>query len=513
MDPQEQEQERQRLLLLAVWRVLEAAGRTVGRSQQALELMALQVKGLVQGLPAEGLLRDRAWQQLKPQVQQVLNRAALAVGRDLVLEAAVVADEQARWARRYLQASGVAVSRLPALPVIGIDPAQIERLGASPELLLGAQQQLPVDVKALVQRMRIDGKTLQQWFGSSVVERDAAGRFVTGPGVGGVAVDGGGQPLFARFGLRSIERQVKAGFLQGWSSERIAQELIADEIRGGMRLGQSVVRLKSDARAIARTGLAHIADLVRQEQWQAAAAAGALPGVMWRWDATFDARTCPGCSALDGRTVGERSGLPGIPLHIQCRCAVVPVTREQQEQERAAGARRTAVELTAEPPPAQRAGEARKAYLERLNAAGWYAAKVKAPSGEWLWRRRVQVPQQRGAEGFGQFLGALVDRRKVDPIGAATTLQEYFGGGRAGARRMVVFSQLVNGGQRPEDALQEMFRATGRSALRRWVPVEQLRERYPQWAEAIDAVQPVRSVRQQRQIDAGKPMGRPRRGY
>ena len=81
-----------RLVLQNILKVLERAGDSATRTQQAVELAAVQIRALVTGLP-EGLLREQAWRRLRPEVTRVMERMALAVGRDLVLEAALMVPE------------------------------------------------------------------------------------------------------------------------------------------------------------------------------------------------------------------------------------------------------------------------------------------------------------------------------------------------------------------------------------------------------------------------------------
>jgi SPP1 gp7 family putative phage head morphogenesis protein len=286
-----------------------------------------------------------------------------------------------------------------------------------------------------------------------------------------------------------------------------------------MRLGQSAVALKSNARAIARTGLAHLAEQVHQAEWARLSEASEIPLAGWQWDASNDSRTCPACSALDRRIVPERSRLPAIPLHVQCRCQCLPVTQTARELERMDAAERrdgrgrphTGMELTTQAPPPQGPKEPRAAYVDRLHREGWGVSQVRGPSGERYYSRRVEWRDGDGSTSG--FLGELVNRRGRDPVGAAVTLQEYFGGGPAGAKRGAVFSALVRSGTDPHDALMQLMRGSGAASQRSFVPAADLAKRWPEWADALEAVKPQRSVRQQRQLAKGKPMGLPRRGY
>lgn len=549
LDPLEQARTVQRRLVLQnLLKVLDHAGDSARRSQEAIELMAVQVRALIRTLPEEPLLREAAWRRLQPEVSRALERMSLAVGRDLVLEAAAMVPEQAEWAANYLRsglpgdAPGAAAARraltgennpfdprtVEGFPGVTYTAQDLGNVGANPEILGTLQQRVPPAVMAQVQRMRIDGRTLQQWFGDSVVVKPGAASTV-----GGVAKDVRGLPRFAQFGMRSIDRNVRAGFISGLTNEQIAQNIIADEIRGNMRLGQGVVRLKSDARAITRTALANLSEQVHQQQWRGAfdteysfvddngvrrwPGREMRDGMKWRWDASNDSRTCPECTSLDQKTVNEREELPSIPLHVQCRCQALPVTLTQQllEKEERGRERTThGVEVTNRKPPPQRDGEPRKAYVDRMHREGWFITQGRSKSGERFWRRRVEI--KRTDDGtVADFLGGLVQRgtKGTDVSGAATTLQEYFNGGRAGAKRALVFARLVNGGMDPQDALQQLFRNTGNSALRTFVPAADLAKRYPQWEAALEKVQPRLSPRQQRRRAKGLPLGQPRRGY
>ena len=521
--------QQRRMVLANILRILDAADRSTRRSQQAIELAVVQIRKLVMGLPDEALLRERAWRQLRPQITPVLERMALSVGRDLVLEAAAMVPEQATWAASYLahgmagDAPGAAAARraatgennpfaprtVEAFPGQVFTTADLGRVGSSPELLGALQSRVPPAVLQQVQAMRIQGSTLRQWFGSSVVLQDqATGRFVQGQGVGGVARTATGEARYAQFAFKSIDRHVRAGFLAGNTTEQIAQNLIADEIRGSMRLGQSAAALKNNARAIARTGLAHLSEQVHQAEWERIGKS-ALPLAGWRWDASNDSRTCPACSAIDGKQTKERGQLPSIPYHVACRCQCLPVTQTQAAMEASgddvAGGIRTGVVLTNEKPPAQGPKEPRAAYNNRLHAEGWAISKRKGPSGEsYHWRRM----EWKGTDGTtADFLGHVARDGSIDATSRALTLQEYFGTGAAGAKRASVFTRLVKTGEDPHAALMGLMRQ-GSGGMRVFVKADDLAKKWPEWAEAIDSVKPIRSVRQQKALAAGRPMAR-----
>jgi hypothetical protein len=49
-----------------------------------------------------------------------------------------------------------------------------------------------------------------------------------------------------------------------------------------------------------------------------------------RWETASDERTCPECAPLHGRTWREDQPGPTPPLHVNCRCRVVPARTEWQ---------------------------------------------------------------------------------------------------------------------------------------------------------------------------------------
>ena len=47
---------------------------------------------------------------------------------------------------------------------------------------------------------------------------------------------------------------------------------------------------------------------------------------MWEFDATFDYRVCDQCYPHDGKRSKDRSNLPSVPRHPNCRCRILPLT-------------------------------------------------------------------------------------------------------------------------------------------------------------------------------------------
>ena len=51
----------------------------------------------------------------------------------------------------------------------------------------------------------------------------------------------------------------------------------------------------------------------------------------WRYSATLDRRTCIRCGVLDGKVYKLDAPKPSLPLHWQCRCTYLPVTKTFKE--------------------------------------------------------------------------------------------------------------------------------------------------------------------------------------
>jgi len=69
---------------------------------------------------------------------------------------------------------------------------------------------------------------------------------------------------------------------------------------------------------------------------------------LWEFDATFDYRVCPQCFPYDGKRVKDRSSLPSVPRHPNCRCRVLPLTAtalELEKEDMAEGMKTSMVEI------------------------------------------------------------------------------------------------------------------------------------------------------------------------
>jgi hypothetical protein len=573
-------EEQKALLLKNLIRMMDRANAATNRADDALLKAADTIGRIVRTLPG-GLLREPAWRAAQPQVLEALSALSGVVGSEILNEFGRMTPEQAEWAAAYLngrkelsyvppwsddkQSSNLSVGPfssdapgqaaanraaygfnsgfLPRTTELAtgkpptFKPSDLWGAGRSPDQLAQMPVRVPNWVYKIAKDARITGFTMQQFFGDSAVLREDLdmGRFVRGQGLGGVArvtlPNGKNVPRYAKFSYTSIDRHVRSGFISGLTNEEIARGIIFDEVRGKMRLGTNAVRLKSDARAAARTLLADMSEKVHQEQWKEMGAwewededgtkhsGKVIQG--WRWDASMDSRACETCSIKDGTVVSERSKLPRIPLHVNCRCRVLPETETSRllaAQDKAEGVTRSGVEFVANIPPKKK-NEPQASYVRRMHDLGYSTTKSAGPSGERWYRKRVETK----ADSVPDWMGELARR---DSPADRLSLQEQMGGNAAGAQRAEFFRRQVANGVDPQDALVGITRKIGDSNMRTWVPVSTLRQRDPAIAEAS----PVLSQRQEREMGrlrardsaAGRrtgsrdPLSRippPRRGY
>lgn len=69
---------------------------------------------------------------------------------------------------------------------------------------------------------------------------------------------------------------------------------------------------------------AFVRRVYRIAQWVLVRIALRYPVQWFVWRTAADERTCPECGALDGQTWPEDRPGPEPPLHVNCRCRVVP---------------------------------------------------------------------------------------------------------------------------------------------------------------------------------------------
>jgi SPP1 gp7 family putative phage head morphogenesis protein len=126
--------------------------------------------------------------------------------------------------------------------------------------------------------------------------------------------------------LKAVSNAVRLGMIEGESMEQIVRR-----VRGTKAMNYkdgALAAPRASAERIVRTAVNHIANAAREELFEQ------NDDLIKEYQAvaTLDTRTCPRCAALDGKRykVGDKRR-PRYPLHLQCRCVYVPITKTWRE--------------------------------------------------------------------------------------------------------------------------------------------------------------------------------------
>ena len=126
--------------------------------------------------------------------------------------------------------------------------------------------------------------------------------------------------------IKKINGAIRQGMVQGETTEAIIRRVRGTKAMSFRDGAMSATR--ATAERVVRTAVNHISNSAREETFEQNA--DLLKG--FQWVATLDTRTCLQCASLDGKMfpIGQRKG-PRAPLHINCRCTLVPVTKSWRD--------------------------------------------------------------------------------------------------------------------------------------------------------------------------------------
>lgn len=491
-----------RMIVRNQFRLLDLSKTVMQRSDDALTQAIINAARLIKTLPPEGdLLREQAWKALLPRIDALFTEAAGSMARELV---PVLRDEvlaQVNFAASYIKPGQHKVqlewekSTLNGVPLSGPAGPPI----SSPGFTLGSPTstppwaiettareigaaavaeadklftvKVPPNIYGVVKRTTIAGGDLARTFGASV---DASGELLS------IGTERSG---LARFLMKSVDHRVRQGFLAGETTEAIAQNLIIDSVRQGKgwHLGPTALKLKRDATAVARTAVLDLANRTHQEVWDANEFDddGERIIVAYRFDASNDSRACPTCVALDDKE-GSKEEVPRPPVHPQCRCQRLPVTRTELELRKSGNSLTqrpgSAVELVApKDMPRRLPGETQKDWLRRLNreqakdGVRWYQT-TRSVNGQTWYQRARDLPKP-----------GTVAHWLADPGTQRAALEQAMGGGQAGSLRADWFLRETKAGRDPQRVYSEMLSFKGMTnrkvspdRLARFKPVKDL---------------------------------------
>ena len=269
-----------------------------------LAMIFKEVREIVKTMPPGALEREIRYKQLRLQLASMFTGPNAAFYRELKqgLDGEVL--RQVQWAEDWLR---IATRNNPEQEVI----ASIPRDGVSLPVADGIGSRPPIasvqftrtQLVAITEKTEVLGKRLEQLFSTDE-----------------------GASVWIRDNIKQIDKTVKQGFLLGETNEEIANRLPG--------MGQLAVTRN---RAIARTAVMDMSQRAHETFWDANnnfdwvdPETGETREVrlikLWEFDATFDYRVCPQCYPYDGKRVRERSDLPSVPVHPNCRCRILPLT-------------------------------------------------------------------------------------------------------------------------------------------------------------------------------------------
>lgn len=123
---------------------------------------------------------------------------------------------------------------------------------------------------------------------------------------------------------------VRTGYLTGQPTKDIVKSVLgSSQISQNLLDTGSIRPLRQSILANTRTTLQSFANEARTETFEKNT--DLFSG--YKWLATLDLRTCPVCGSFDGKIYTKLSDAPSIPLHMNCRCVLIPVIKGYEDLE------------------------------------------------------------------------------------------------------------------------------------------------------------------------------------
>ncbi len=403
-----------------------------------------QIRRLVEGLPEEALLQDKAWKRLRPQVMQALQPYNDSFRESIIDSLEGISKEVEENVVKSLEAIKAPAPIGTSGPIRNAPTGQLQAFG---------NRILAENVQSALSKTSIANVKLEKLFRVNP-ELDTP------------------TSLWMKQNFQTIDRTVRTGILQGASTESTAKSISKEmDKRGLLRATKDTAtgKIKGQANTVARTAIQSFNRQITEQVWDANA--DALEGLVYEWTAALDSRVCPTCGPLDGQKKPERGDLPETPIHPNCRCNVVVVDPDEDDDVR------TAIQLSETKPTGK----------------GSYASKVRV-NGKLFYRKAVEI-KPKGAT-YADYLADMAKKSKdkslspADQKSAGVTLAEYFGGAgkvgqgesTLGVERADWFTQAVKKGFPPDDALKRLVTDPDR--------VTKLRSFKTEWDRGIDPPKP-----------------------
>jgi hypothetical protein len=248
------------------------------------------VKRLVETMPKEGLLREKAWRDLEPLVKAELDKYGDRLGKSLV-DAEVKATPKMRaYGVREFNHAGAGLPQAVATQAVPV--------AHSIEMALNS---------------KVVGQTVRKMFN------------VDGKAKGQSPVN---KALF-----KTVDTRVRGGLINGWPTQEIADLMATDVVAAGVpgvKLTAPVAKqIRSQSMAIARTATQDMQRQVKEELYEQNKSQ--LGGMVWMWSTALDSKTCETCAPLDQQRWEQGdSSRPDWPIHPNCRCEALLIDPEDE---------------------------------------------------------------------------------------------------------------------------------------------------------------------------------------
>ena len=270
-------------LIRQAFRLIRIADESVVGVDDVLAQVMANIKRLVETMPEEGLLRNKAWRDVEPLVRLEVEKYSYELGRSVVNAEVAAAPSMRNYAIREFEHGGAA---LPAAVSVRNQPVP-----RSVEMALNSD---------------VSGKTVRKLF-----NMDSKAK-----GLSPVA-----KALF-----KTVDTRVRAGIINGWPTRDIADLMAVDVVaRGvpGVKLtAPAAKQIRSQAMTIARTAVQDMQRQVKEKFYEDNK--DQLDGMVWMWSTALDSRTCETCAPLDQKRWPQfDKSRPRWPVHPNCRCQTV----------------------------------------------------------------------------------------------------------------------------------------------------------------------------------------------
>jgi len=205
-----------------------------------------------------------------------------------------------------------------------------------------------------------------------------------------------------------IDRVVKTGFLTGQTADQVAAQIPGLD-REAMRRNK----------AIARTALMDMSARAQEAFWLANS--DVVAG--FEFDSSLDDRVCHLCAPWNGKFAEKITQLPKTPVHVNCRCRVLPLTHAEMLLREEEGEQRQTVMELIEAKSKDDAIAKAKLKPDAVGARA-YASQVKY-KGKKYWRVAVDLKRPSKPYTMGDFLKQASPQTQAKVLGSEKRAREF----------------------------------------------------------------------------------------